>query len=184
VLKALADAGELDPGVVVVHETSRGEDESEDESEYEVWWPEDYAFEFSIFGPMWKGVPGKVELDGLSEGVRSLQGQWKPVRFDAVDGSDASEWASGLTFLLARDQLVVRQGIAVVSAARVRVETLGQVDLRPIMGSNRGSVAPGVYEFRGDALHWCVLAPDEERPAGIAPEEHQPGRMVLRREPD
>src|SRR5262245_39107632 len=69
VLKALRDAGELDEGTVVIHQAFReDEDGAEGDPVEEVWWPADYAFRFSSFGPMWKGAPDKATLDGLSEG--------------------------------------------------------------------------------------------------------------------
>lgn len=180
VLRALGDAGELDEGMVVVHQVSN--DDGDDLAET-IWWPADYAFSFSTFGPTWKGVPSKEELDGLSEGLLSLQGQWRVNRYDTPDGSDATEWASELCFLIARDQLMVRRQVAVISAARLRIDVPGEVDLRPIMGANRGGLAVGRYELRGEELHFCVVSPGEARPPGIAPTpEHQPGRMILRRE--
>jgi uncharacterized protein (TIGR03067 family) len=183
VLQTLRDAGELDEGVVVVHQMFREDEEGADDQE-EIWWPTDYAFRFSSFGPMWKGVPGKADLDGLSEDLRSLQGQWRVVRYDTPDGSDASTWASELCFMIARDQLVVRRQVAVISAARLRIDIPGEVDLRPIMEPNRGAVSLGRYELRGGELHLCMLPPDEARPEDIAPkDEHQPGRMILQREP-
>src|SRR5262249_41048078 len=93
VLEALEQAGLLEPGLVVVHQTFREDDEGDSEID-EVWWPQDYPFSFSTFGPGWKGAPDKTQLDGLSEGVRSLQGRWRVERYDTPDGSDASAWAS------------------------------------------------------------------------------------------
>src|SRR5262245_47569862 len=159
VLEALRQAGELDAGMVVVHQTFPEDEDGEGEIEDEVWWPDDYAFSFSSFGPTWKGMPGKAELDGLSEGVRSLQGQWRVTRYDTPDGSDASEWASQLRFLIARDQLLVRRQMAVVSAARIRIDSAGEIDLRPIMGPNVGAVSHGRYELRKGVLHFCMVPP-------------------------
>src|SRR5579862_5627142 len=65
ILKALRDAGELDEGMVVVHHIFH-EDEDDIQGE-EIWWPTDYAFQFSAFGPGWKGVPDKTDLNALSE---------------------------------------------------------------------------------------------------------------------
>src|SRR5262249_49352625 len=131
----------------------------------------------------WKGIPDQTTLDSLSEGVRSLQGKWRVCRYDTPDGADASAWASELSFLIARDQLLVRRQEAVISGAHIRIEVAGEVDLRPIRGPNRGAVTLGRYELRSEELHLCVRPPDAPRPEAIAPtEEHQPGRMVLRRE--
>jgi hypothetical protein len=183
VLKALRDAGELDEGMVVVHQISREDEEGDDDQDEEILWPTDYAFRFTSFGPMWKGTSGKEELDGLSESLRSLQGQWRGIRYDTPDGSDASAWASELRFLIARDQLVVRQRMAVLSAARIRPDASGEIDLQPIMGPNRGAVSLGRYALRDGELHFCMLPPGEPRPEDLAPkEEHQPGRMILQRE--
>jgi hypothetical protein len=184
VLEALRDAGLLDEGTVVVHEASRddeeGEEDGDDQSEAEVWWPADYAFGYSPWGPMWKGPPGKEELDGISAGLRPLQGQWRVARFDAPDGTTVvPEWQ----FMIARDQMVVRRQIAVISAARLRMDAPGELDLRPVMGPNQGAVSTGRCELRGEELHFLMLPPGQPRPAAIAPGgEHQPGRMVLRRE--
>jgi uncharacterized protein (TIGR03067 family) len=184
VLKALGDAGELDDGMVIVHETFRGEEGEEGAGEEEVWWPADYAFRYSPFGPVWNGVPGPAELGALGEGLRSLQGQWRVIRYDTPDGSDASAWASELRFLIARDQLVVRRRAAVMSAARIRIAGPSEIDLRPVMGPNRGGVSLGRYGLRGGELHFCAVPPGEDRPDAIAPTaRRQPGRMILRREP-
>jgi hypothetical protein len=105
------------------------------------------------------------------------------VRYDTPDGSDASEWASQLRFLIARDQVLVRRQVAVVSAARMRIEVPGEIDLLPMMGPNRGATSYGRYELRDGVLHLCMVPPGEERPEGVAAEgEYQAGRMILRRE--
>jgi uncharacterized protein (TIGR03067 family) len=184
VLKALRDAGQLDKGTVIAHEIFRDDEGGDNDNEEEVWWPPDYAFRYSAFGPVWKGVPAKADLDALGEGLRSLQGQWRVNRYDTPDGSDASAWASELRFLIARDRLVVRRKAAVLSAARIHSAVPGEIDLRPVMGPNRGDVSLGRYELRGGELHLCTLPPGEDRPASIAPAgRRQPGRMILRREP-
>jgi uncharacterized protein (TIGR03067 family) len=184
VLEALRDAGELDEGTVVVHQVFReDEDGAEEGPDEEIWWPADYAFGFSSFGPMWKGAPDKAALDGVSEGLRSLQGQWGVVRYDAPDGTDGSAAMSELSFMIARDQLVVQREVAVISAARLRVDAPGEVDLRPLMGPNQGAVSTGRYELRGEELHFCMVPPNQPRPAAVAPNgEHQPGRMILQRQ--
>ncbi len=184
VLTVLNHAGELDEGMVIVHEIFREDEGGENDSEEVIWWPPDYAFRYSAFGPMWKGVPAEADLEGLSEGLRSLQGQWRVLRYDTPDGSDASSWASELCFLIARDQLVVRRKVAVISAARIHIAIPGEIDLRPIMGPNRGTVSLGRYHLRGGELHFCMVPPGEDRPDDIAPkDQHQPGRMILRGEP-
>jgi uncharacterized protein (TIGR03067 family) len=183
VLQALGDAGELDEGMVVVHQAIPDDEEDADDPVEEIWWPADYAFRFSTFGPMWKGVPDQGELESLGEGLRALQGQWRVVRYDTADGSDASSWASELRFLIARDQLVARRQVAVISATRLRVAVPGEVDLRPLMGPNRGAVSLGRYELRGAELHLCMVPPGKPRPEAIAAKDkHQPGRMILQRE--
>jgi uncharacterized protein (TIGR03067 family) len=182
VLKALRDAGQLDEGMVIVHETFHEDEEGEDDSEAEIWWPPDYAFRYTAFGPMWKGMPSQADLNGLSEGLRSLQGQWQVIRYESPDGSDTSAWASELCFLIARNQLVVRRQAAVISAARIHIAGPGEIDLHPVMGPNRGAVSLGRYELRGGELNFCMVPPNEDRPKDIAPkEQQQPGRMILRR---
>jgi uncharacterized protein (TIGR03067 family) len=180
VLAALREANQLDGGLVVVHQTFRDEEITD-----EVWWPADYAFAFTTFGPMWRGLPGEEELASLSDAMRLWQGRWSVPRYDAPDGSDASAWAAELMVLVARDQILLRRGMAVISAGRIQIATPGQFDLRPVMGPNKGGLSVGVYEMRGDRLHLCLVPPGYERPARVAPdEEHQPGRMILQRVAD
>ncbi len=179
VLSALRQAGHLDEGLVVVQQTFR---EDDDELPEEIWWPTDYAFTFSTFGPIWNPQYANENLNSLSEGLRILQGDWSTLRYDAGDGADTSDWARQLRVFFARDQLMVRHGVAVISASRISSETIGEIDVRPIMGPNKGRLSLGRFGIRGDELHLCIYPPEEGRPDGIAPsEEEQPGRMILRR---
>src|SRR5262249_12118012 len=101
ILQTLREEGELDD-LVIVH-TGRREEAGEDDDGVEtVWWPEDYAYRFTIFGPAWKGPLPAAELARLDPDTRALQGVWKVVRYDAPDGTKTSEWSAGLRFLFVR----------------------------------------------------------------------------------
>jgi hypothetical protein len=187
ILATLEQAEQLDLGVVVAHERFSEDDESA-EFDPVIWWPDDYAFSFSSFGPFWKGVPDKTALSNLGEGVVSLQGRWIVTRYDTPDGPEAAnaaemaEWASKIEFLLAGNQLMIRRDVAILSAARIRIPTIGEIEALLIMGANRGLVSLSRYEFRGEELHFCMVPPGEDRPEAIAPNsENQPGRMILMR---
>jgi uncharacterized protein (TIGR03067 family) len=183
ILKTLEKAGFLDE-LVVAYSASHEEDVQD---EYEVWWPKDYPYEFTIWGPMWKGPLPRSELRTLDDDLRSLQGHWKVVRYDAPDGSSSSEWSAKLRFLFVRDRLTVRHGIGIISDARIRLDAStrpNQIEMYPTIGPNKGLVSFGIYQLKGDMLQFCVVPPGEARPAAFAKEkEHQEGRMILHREP-
>jgi uncharacterized protein (TIGR03067 family) len=181
ILRALEKSGALDE-VVVAHHADREEDEDADE---EVWWPEDYPYRFTVFGPMWKGPLPEAELRKLDGDLRALQGRWRVTRYDMPGDSSASEWAKELEFLFVRDRLTVRHRASVVSDAHFRLAgaSPNHMDMYPTLGPNKGIASQGIYELTGDGLQLCVVPPGEPRPTAFASAKtQQVGRMVLRRE--
>jgi len=183
ILKTLEAAGFLDD-LIVAHTVHN--EEAEDETETEVWWPERYPYQFTVFGPVWKGPLPEAELRSLDEDLRSLQGVWRLVRYDTPDGASLSEKDTGLQFLFVRDRLTVRRGMSVVSDARIQLDPSARprhVDLHPTIGPNRSDVSQGIYQLDGDVLQFCAVPPGEERPSRFTPQSaHQVGRMILHRE--
>jgi len=178
--------GDPDDTVVTYSSYSYDDDgNEEDEGEEVVWWPPNYPYEFGIFGPTWKGPLPAEELAKLPADLQAMQGMWKVVRYDADDGSRSSEWSDELRFMFVRDIATVRHKLSIISHARFKLDqtkTPKQIDVHPIIGSNKGGVAFAVYELKGDVLQIVTASSGDPRPAKLLPEsKHQPGRMVLHR---
>ncbi|HJZ55951.1 MAG TPA: hypothetical protein VKE74_13360, partial [Gemmataceae bacterium] len=73
ILRTLAETGNADDTVVVYSAS----DEDGESSEEVVWWPENYPYQYSVFGPMWKGPPPAEVLAGLPDDLKALQGVWR-----------------------------------------------------------------------------------------------------------
>jgi uncharacterized protein (TIGR03067 family) len=155
--------------------------------QYDVWWPEDYPYRFTIFGPMWGGPLPDTELAALSADLRALQGLWRVTRYDAPDGTRFSPWWEKVRVTIVRDRMTLRHGVGIISDARFVLQPQAnpkQIDMLPTIGNNRGGSAFGVYQLGDDTFEFCVSSPDEDRPAALLPEaDHQAGRLILHREP-
>lgn len=178
ILKTLADSGNADDTVVAYADDP-------ETGVYDVWWPADYPYTFTIFGPVWKGPLPKAELDAMPADLRAMQGLWRVTRYDGPGGSRFDPWWAEVRIMVVRDRLTLRHGVSIVSGARIALNPRKKhIDLAPTLGPNRGRPAPGVYVVRADAFEFCVQPQGEDRPAKLLPEsEHQEGRLVLQREP-
>jgi uncharacterized protein (TIGR03067 family) len=97
-----------------------------------------------------------------------------------------SEWWERVRFMIVRDRLTLRDGVAIASDATIALRDQKkpkQIDISPTVGPNRGKAALGVYRVSGDTFEFCVVPQGESRPAKLLPEsQHQVGRLVLQRE--
>lgn len=179
ILRVLAENGYADD--TVVHYSATDE-ETGDEIEESVWWPEDYPYRYGLFGPEWKGPLPDDQLARLPADLRAIQGEWNDARYDAPDGSQLD----GLRFLIVGDRVTIRRGAGVISDGRVRLDPDARpkhLDMHPLIGPNKGGVSLGVYDLAGGVFRFCSAAPGDPRPTTLRPEpEHQPGRFVLRRD--
>lgn len=168
---------------VVVGFDAEGADEDADS---EVWWPEDYPYAFTVFGPVWKGPLPEDDLVKLDPEVRRLQGMWSVERYDMPDGSSGEGVIDGLAFLIVRARVLVRRGPGVMSDADMDLHPEASpkgIDMHPRLGANVGLFSEGIYELTGDELQLCIGSPDDDRPEGFLPREsHQVGRMIMRRQ--
>jgi uncharacterized protein (TIGR03067 family) len=180
ILQLLADSANAADTVVAYSDNA-------ETGHYDVWWPEDYPYTFTIFGPMWRGPLPEAERAAMPADLRALQGLWRVTRYDAPDGTRFSPWWEQVRVTIVRDRVTLRHGVGIISDARFVLQPdvqPKQIDMLPTIGNNRGGSAFGVYQLNGDTFEFCVSQPDRDRPAALAPEaEHQVGRLVLQREP-